>query len=374
MKSIKFLPFLTLVFFTACKSEPEAIVSENPTGGEEMVLSREQFEHNNMQLGELAEVNFPEIIRANGQVEVPPENLAKINVYEGGYVKQVPKLEGSEVEKGELILVLENPRYVELQQEYLELAGRLKYLESEFKRQKIMLEEKITSEKSFLRTESEYKSGLAQYNGLRQKLRMLNLDPQQVEKGVVTSRINIYAPISGTVDKVNVTKGTFVDPTFSVMEIVNTDHLHLRLQVFEKDIMKLREGQKIFFNLPQASEKNYEAEIYLVGKTIGPDRMAGIHAHMADSIKSRLAVGMFVEADIITEDEIRFALPENAIIEVGEIHYVLVLEKEEGDRLFFNRKVVEPLSTSNGYTAIKNAEALKGKKLLTKGAFDLLGN
>ncbi len=128
MKSSHFLPFLALLLLASCKPEPEVKTSETSTSGQEIVITKEQFQHNQMQLGEFAEVDFPEIIRANGQVEVPPENLAKISVFEGGYVKQVPKLEGSKVEKGELILTLENPRYVELQQEYSELSGQLKYL------------------------------------------------------------------------------------------------------------------------------------------------------------------------------------------------------------------------------------------------------
>lgn len=374
MKSTRFLPFLTLLVFASCKSEPETAVTENSETTDEVVVTKEQFQHNNMELGELTEVDFPQIVRATGQVEVPPENQAKITVFEGGYVKRVPKLEGSKVEKGDLILSLENPRYVELQQEYLELVGQLKYLKSEFERQRVMLEEKITSEKSFFRAESEYKSGLARFNALRKKLQMLNLNPQQVENGMVSSQINVYAPISGTVDKVNVTTGSFVEPAYNIMEIVNPDHLHLKLNVFEKDLMKIREGQKLLFSLPQAAERSYEAKVYLVGKTIDENRMASVHAHMADSLKDRLAVGMFVEAEIITASNTATALPENAITEVGEAHYVLVLKKEDEDKFIFTRKAVEPQSNFNGFTAIQDPESMRNKKLLTRGAFDLFGN
>ncbi len=223
-----------------------------------------------------------------------------------------------------------------------------------------MLDEKIYfRKKAFFKAESEYKGGLARYNALRQKLRMLNIDPQQVEKGKVTSQINIYAPISGTVDRVNVSKGMFVEPTYNIMEIVNTDHLHLKLNVFEKDLMSIFEGQKLTFSLPQAPLEIYEANIYLVGKTINEDRMAGVHAHLADDLKEKFAVGMFVEAQIITSSKKLPALPEGAIVEAGNLHYVLVLQESAGNEMSFTRKEVTPGHTYNGFTAIENAEALK---------------
>ncbi len=374
MKSIKFLPFLTVLLLASCKSEPAVATAEVNEDREGIVITKEQFEHNRMELGELTEKDFPEIIRVNGKIDVPPENRAQINVFEGGYVKRAPLLEGNNVKRGQLLLSLENPKYVELQQEYLELAGQLDYLKSEYERQQIMLEEKITSQKNFLRVESEYKSGLARYNGLRKKLQMLNINPQEVEAGRVTSEINIYSPISGTVDRVNVTKGMFVEPTHNIMEIVNTDHLHLELNAFEKDLMKIRVGQKINFSLPQEPSKNYDAEIWLVGKSIDENRMAGIHAHLEDSLKSKFAVGMFVEAQIITNSNLNPALPEAAVVEDNNAYYVLVMENRNGDDYVFRRMEVNPQNTFNEFTAIEDSEALRGKQILTKGAFSLIGS
>lgn len=374
MKTKQIFAFLALVFLASCKSEPEVATAEASITEDEIILTAEQFQHSKMELGNLIEADFPEIVRANGQVEVPPQNLAKINVFEGGYITRIQFLEGSKVERGELILSLENPLYVELQQEYLELAGQLDYLKSEFERQQIMLEENISSRKSFLKAESEYKTGLARYNAIRQKLQMLNINLQQVEKGNVTSQIDVYAPISGTVDRVNVSKGMFVEPTFNIMEIVNTDHLHLKLNVFEKDLMKIQEGQQLTFNLPQGPSNNYEAEIYLVGKTIDENRMASVHAHLPDSLKDKMAVGMFVEAQITTTSKKLPALPQEAIVEVNNAHYVLVLQEKRGGDMIFTREEVKPNATYKGFTSLEDAEALQGRKILTNGAFNLLGS
>lgn len=374
MKSIKFLAFLTVLLHFSCKSEPEVNTANRSENSEGIRITKEQFDHNEMELGTLTVQNFPDVIRVNGKIDVPPENRAIINVFEGGYVKRSPLLEGSKVKQGQLILSLENPKYVELQQEYLELAGQLAYLRSETERQEIMFGEKITSEKNFLRARSEYKTGLARYNALRKRLQMLNIDPQKVEEGNVSSEIFIYAPISGTVDRVNVSRGMFVEPNYNIMEIVNTDHLHLELNAFEKDLMRITEGQKVHFTMPQYPAKSYEAEIWLVGKTIDEDRTAGVHAHLADSLKEKFAVGMFVEAQIITKNKDLPALPEEAIVEVDNAYYVLVLDERSEENYNFKRRQVKPAVTFNGYTALEDPEALTGKQILTRGAFNLLGN
>ncbi|NJY61583.1 efflux RND transporter periplasmic adaptor subunit [Salinimicrobium sp. CDJ15-81-2] len=374
MKSIKILAFLTVLLLFSCKSEPQEDTANRNENSGGIAISKEQFDHNEMELGKLTVQNFPDVIRVNGKIDVPPENRAIINVFEGGYVKRSPLLEGSKVKQGQLILSLENPRYVELQQEYLELAGQLAYLRSETERQEIMFGEKITSEKNFLRAQSEYKTGLARYNALRKRLQMLNIDPQKVEAGKVTSEINIYTPISGTVDRVNVSRGMFVEHNYNIMEIVNTDHLHLELNAFEKDLMRIREGQKVHFTMPQYPATNYEAEVWLVGKIIDEDRRAGVHAHLADSLKEKFAVGMFVEAQIITKNKDLPALPEEAIVEVDNAFYVLVLDQNSGENYIFNRREVKPAETFKGYTTLEDPEALTGKQVLTRGAFNLLGN
>ena len=158
------------------------------------------------------------------------------------------------------------------------------------------------------------------------------------------------------------------------MEIVNTYHLHLELNAFEKDLMRIGKGQKVHFTMPQYPAKSYEAEIWLVGKTIDEDRTAGVHAHLADSLKEKFAVGMFVEGQIITKNKDLPALPEEAIVEVDNAFYVLVLDQSSGENYIFKRRQVKPAETFNGYTALEDPEALTGKQILTRGAFNLLGN
>src|SRR5690606_22930616 len=127
-----------------------------------------------------------------------------INAFVGGYVKRNPLLVGDAVKKGQALITLENPEYIEIQQQYLEVAEQLKFLKADFERQETLFDEKVTSEKRFLQAESEYRRNLAMYDGLKQKPQMLNINPAAVEQGKITSEITIYAPISGSITAVDV--------------------------------------------------------------------------------------------------------------------------------------------------------------------------
>ena len=249
MNKIYILLFSLVLVACGNSEKTTELVPETETHNDDITITKAQFEGEKMAFGTLAEYDFNETVKVNGMIDVPPKNKSSVSTFTGGYITKTPLLVGDSVKKGQLLVTLENPEFVELQQNYLEVSEQLNYLKSEFNRQKTLFDEKITSEKNYLKAESAYKSNLAHYNGLRKKLQMLNLNPSSVEQGRIASTINLYAPISGHVTKVNVSNGTYVSPSDVIMEIVDIDHIHLELLVFEKDIMQIKKDQKIEFTI-----------------------------------------------------------------------------------------------------------------------------
>ena len=350
-------------------TETNTASEENPNA---IVLSKQQFESENMQLGQLQEETFSDLVKANGMVDVPPENKSIVSTFMGGYVTKIPLLIGDVVKKGQLLATLENTEFVELQQQYLEIAEQLTFLKNEYERQKKLYNENITSQKNYLKAESDYKSNLAIYNGLQTKLRMMNINPTAVEQGQITSSINLYAPISGSVTKVNVSNGSFVSPVTELLEIINTEHIHIELTVFEKDILKLKKGQKIKFRVPEASNKIYDAEVHLVGTSIDENRTIKVHAHIEDEKNVNFIVGMFVEADIITDAETHFALPNEAMAKIDNDYFVLVVENKTDSDLTFKKEKIEIGAKNESFTEVLNYNVLERKDILIQGGFMLL--
>ena len=337
-------------------------------------VSQEQFDHSGMKLDVITEQSFPTTVNVTGMIDVPPENRAVVSATMGGYIKTTPLLIGDKVKKGQKLVTIENPEFVTMQQQYMEVDGQLSYLKSEYERQNTMVAENISSQKSFLKAESEYKTALAKHSGLRRQLTMLNISPEQVEKGNISSIATIFAPISGSITKVHVSKGTFVSPATSIMEIIDNDHIHLELSVFEKDIMQIKEGQEVEFRIPEASNQTYKGEVHLVGTSIDENRTIKVHAHLENEREANFLTGMFVEAKIITTSSKEESLPADAVAVVDGQSYVMVLDEQKDDTYYFKELGVKTLGTYDGRTALEKSSAFKpGAQFLVKGAFSLIG-
>ncbi len=367
-----------LTYFTSCnnseKKASDASVATTQMSDNLIRLTQEQFKNSKMKLGSLEEKSFPVIVETNGMIDVPPENKVVINATMGGYIKNTPYLIGDYVKKGQALVTVENPKFVTLQQNYIEVKEKLVYLKSENERQKILFDENITSQKNYLKAGSEYKTALASYNGLRKQLSMLNISISNVENGIITSTAPIHAPINGSITKVNVTRGMFVSPATPILEIIDNDHIHIELSVFEKDIMNIKKEQQIQFKIPEASNEIFEAEVYLVGTSIEENRTIKVHGHLKDEANHNFLTGMFVDASIITNNSLEQALPSEAIVTINDIFYVLVLDSKNESGSNFKQIKVQTGSTYNGYTVIKNAEKFDtADTFLTIGTFDLIG-
>ncbi|WP_291864650.1 efflux RND transporter periplasmic adaptor subunit [Maribacter sp.] len=357
---------------TSKTSEKSSSIENEEHRDKILEITKEQFNNAKMEIGKLTKQPFPETITTSGMIDVPPENKAVVSATMGGYIKSTPLLVGDQVTKGQSLVTIENPEFITLQQEYLEIKEQLTYLKSEYDRHKILFAENITSQKNYLKTESEYKTAKAKYNGFRKQLSMLNISSSNVDKGIITTVASVYAPISGSVTKMNVTKGTYVSAAAAILEIINNEHLHVELTVYEKDILKIKKGQEILFKIPEASKEVFKAKVHLIGKSINANRTITVHGHMEDESENNFLTGMFLDANIITSTTKEMGLPEDSIIEQDGKYFVLRLMPQT-DSYHFKMIEVNKGDTSNGYTAIKpNKNLTEDSQFLTKGAFNLI--
>lgn len=156
------------------------------------------------------------------------------------------------------------------------------------------------------------------------------------------------------------------------MEIIDNSHVHIELNVFEKDIMNMKKEQKIIFTIPEASKKKYNAEVHLVGTAIEKNRTIKVHGHLEDEDEENFLTGMFVEAEIITEETLLNALPNTAVIKTNDHNTVLLLDKKEGTTYYFMQNIVNVSNDGyNGYIPIDNSSDFKtDTQFLTIGAYN----
>jgi len=344
MKYSHIITVVTLFMFASlfsCKQEKHG--AEEGKIDESLVhITKEQFDHANMQTGNLQQAVFNDEIKARGMADVPPQSKATVSPVVSGSVKAIFVHQGDRVNKGQALLSFEGTEIIGLQQSYLETFGQVRSLESEYNRQKTLYAEKISSEKLFLEVESNYKKATAACEGLKQQLALLNIDTEKVRQGTIVSSAVIYAPIAGDVIRINVDISKFIQPSDVVAEIADTRQLQLYLSVFEKDIVSIKQGQKVNFSLPDSPNQLFTASVNIIGKAIDrADRTATVQALPAGDARNTLLTGMYIDAGIITGSKTVWALPVDALITEEEENFLLVLQSSNNNESIFQKVKVQ---------------------------------
>ena len=371
---IQYLSYLLVAILAACgQSSTQTTDAENAdsnTAALSVTLTETQVKNAGIVLGQVSTQPINQKIKASGKLDVPPQNLNSISAPYGGFLKSTNLLQGMHVHKGDIVAVMEHPDYIQLQQDYLENKSQLTYLKTELERQQELAKEEINSKKTLQKAKAEYETMHARVQGLRAKLELIKIDVNKLEQGTIQKTINLIAPINGYVTKVNTNIGAFVTANTVLFELVDTEHLHAEVSVFEKDLGTVKIGQQVAITLANETKPRL-AKVYLIGKEITDDRTVRVHCHLNEE-DNTLIPGMYLTAYIDVQAQGENALPDDAVVNHEGKSLVFELVENASGQFKFIPIEVTVLGTENGYTAIQASTPLIAKKLVTKGAYKVL--
>ena len=357
------------IVLTACNQktiEPLEVVDADI-----IQVTKAQFEGSKMQIEQLKTRDFDQTLTVTGAVEVPPKHKAVITSLLGGYIKSCDLQVGARVERGQTLMVLENPAFIDIQKDFIEVAQQIKYLKSEFERQKTLYEEKISSQKNFYKAESDYLQANGMYQSLKEKLQLLQINSNEVLKGNITSQVAIKSPISGQISQSDAAVGSFKAASEMMMEVIDIDYLQLQLFIFEKDIMTIRKGQKVKFKIVGNDLQQFDATVALVGNSIeNKDRTVTVYATLNSETELKFIAGMFVEAKIVVSTKKGWSIPKEALWIENDKTYLLV--QNDPKEFKFNKLKVEVGVKEEQFVEIMPQSNLNEQtNILTKGVFEL---
>ena len=362
------ITLIGLFFLYSCgnkktENETEAAPAiENTT-----TLTDAQIKNAGIETGKIEQKEISSLLKLNGKIDVPPQNLVSISVPMGGYLKYTKLLEGMYVTKGQVLCVVEDQQYIQLQEDYLLAKAKIGYAKAEFERQKELNRSKASSDKVYQLAQSEYNSLSVMVQSYGEKLKFAGINPNNVSTKTISKSINVYSPISGYVSKVNVNTGKYVAPSDILFEIVNPSDIHLALTVFEKDINKLVVGQSVVAYTNTNPEKKHYGKIILIGKDFSENKSTEMHCHFTNFDKALLP-GMYMNAEIELNSQQYNVLPSDAIVNYENKNYIFI---EKGNKRFEMKEVTTGTS-ENGYVVIVSNEDLKDANIVIKGSYSLL--
>lgn len=341
---------------------------------DEVVLTSEQYRIAGIATGKPEQRNLSSLVKVNGLMDVPPQNVVSISAPLGGYLKSAGLLEGQAVRKGQVLAVIENAEFIDIQQDYLESKSRMQFLSQELARQRELRKEEINAAKTLQQVSSEYNMMRAKLSGLEQKLALIGINKNSVSAGRIQRTSNLYAPISGFVTASNVNRGKYVTPSDVLFELSNKSDMHIALNVFEKDVRNIRVGQPIRFALANETEYNRQAKVYLIGKSTDPNGTIPVHCHLTTGEDPAMLPGMYVKALIETRTDNVLALPVEAVVASDGNHYVFVQKDTSGGNFTFTMVPITRGPEEGGYVGVTFPEGFEvsGAIVALKGAYAIL--
>jgi len=373
MKYNILIVLIALTTFSSCKNKSEETKRETPSAEtnatEEVKFTDAQIKAIGLELGTFVSKNLTTTLKINGKLSLTPQHQAQVSILTGGVVKTILVQDGEFVNTGKILATIVNTDVIQLQQDYLENNANLQYLEKEYQRQKELRDDDINSGKTFQQSQRELQIAQAKKETLKSKLAQLGINAAGLSSKNIASSIAIKAPISGYIQHVNLSMGKFADANAVLFEIVDNRYLHLDLKVFEKDIHKIKIGQKIIFSDANDVSHTHSATIFAINRAFEPNEQAVlVHAKINETTETLLP-GMYVEARVKVNNEQTTALPSEAIVNNGDEHFIFV----EKTKNTFQQIKVQTGSSDMGYTEVKPIDEVSPTaKVVIKGAYYLL--
>lgn len=373
------LTVITFVGFSFL-SQSKAETSESENQEEEIdfqniPLSEKQVKAVDLKMGEAQEREMDAMLHVNGSLVLRAQDMGNVSSLMGGIVKNVYVKEGQMVSRGQVVATIENTDVVTLQREYYTAYKESEMARLELDRQKTLASAGAGIKKTLQMSEKNYKVAQANLLGTGRQLQQMGISTKEVAKGKFTTVFPLRAPISGTVSDMQASLGSYADMQTPLMKIRNNHAVECDLNVFEKDIAKVKVGDQVLVSLTNQPGVNVSGRVYGMNQYLNKGtKSVAVHVKLDAKRGAKLFEGMYVSGQIATGRQLCITLPDKAIVSADGKQYVFALNQQhsKGGTYSFSRHEVTTGVSNNGYTEVALCKHLKkGQKIVTDNAFYL---
>lgn len=373
------LTVITFVGFSFL-SQSKAETSESENQEEEIdfqniPLSEKQVKAVDLKMGEAQEREMDAMLHVNGSLVLRAQDMGNVSSLMGGIVKNVYVKEGQMVSRGQVVATIENTDVVTLQREYYTAYKESEMARLELDRQKTLASAGAGIKKTLQMSEKNYKVAQANLLGTGRQLQQMGISTKEVAKGKFTTVFPLRAPISGTVSDMQASLGSYADMQTPLMKIRNNHAVECDLNVFEKDIAKVKVGDQVLVSLTNQPGVNVSGRVYGMNQYLNKGtKSVAVHVKLDAKRGAKLFEGMYVSGLIATGRQLCMTLPDKAIVSADGKQYVFALNQQhsKGGTYSFSRHEVTTGVSNNGYTEVALCKHLKkGQKIVTDNAFYL---
>jgi len=228
--------------------------------------------------------NIVEIVSANGKIQ--PETELKITSDVSGEIVDMLVKEGDQVKKGQLLCRIKPDIYestierveasvnstkanlktnvAQLEQAKANLANA----EATHARNKKLYDQNAISQQEFDASKAQYEAAKANVEGLQENIKASEFNVKGMEASLKEASTNldktyIYAPVDGTVSKLNVEKGERVVGVTGlqgteILRLANLNEMEVSVEVNENDIIRVHKNDTALIEVDAYMDKKFK--------------------------------------------------------------------------------------------------------------------
>ncbi len=383
MKRIIFVVVITVLalvgftFFTThsvAKSQDREEEHEEEVDYADIPLTEKQVSAVDLRMDEVSKRSMDQVVEATGVLYLPAQNKGEVSSLMGGVVKNIYVKEGQTVSKGQIVASVENTDVMSLQREYYSIYKECEFAKAEMERQKTLSQSGAGVKKTLQQSTKDYQVAHASLTGIGRQLQQIGISTSAVAQGKFVTTFPLRTPISGVVSQIMSSLGSFADMQTPVMSIRDNQAVECNLNVFEKDLSKVKPGNRVCLSLTNQSGVSLSGEVYGMNQyfTDGTKSVA-VHVRLHPTKGVKLFDGMYVTGKIATSAQLCQTLPSKAIVKTDGKQYIFALNgSPRKGKYSFSRHEVSTGVTDGRYTEVQLCKHIKeGQKIVTDNAFYL---
>jgi len=334
-------------------------------------LSTEALESLRLTYARAEERELSPSLQVPAEVSAVPDREATVGPRVAGRVVDVRVNIGDRVERGGALVILESDEVGRAWADWIAARARAAVARRKLDRQHRLLEDRITSQRALEESEGEQQVADADLQATRTRLATFGITPsEQAPRN--PARVTLTSPIAGTVVARSVHVGQWVEPSETVIEVIDLDELWIRASVYEREMRLVEVGQAVQVEVRAFPGEVFSGTVAQVSGTLDErTRSVGIRVVLPNP-EHRLRPGMFATARVqgthAHAPRRLLGIPWAAIQQVDG-HQAVFVKVEDGvfelRRVHTGERAGDLVEILNGLTA--------GDEVVAEGSFLLKG-
>lgn len=351
-------------------AQEEGVGSSDPDSRLSVLIPEAATARNPIKLAKVSTSRLAGDIQVVGNVSADADHFAIVGPLVAGRVTRLVVGVGSRVKRGQVMAEVESAEVGDARAALLSAKARLSAADANLRRERELADKRISSAREREIAEAQWATEKAAVRAAEERLRAIGLnegDIRAVEENGHGGRVPIRAPIDGAVIERPVTLGEAVERATDAFKIADLTHVWVLLDVYEKDLARVRVGQRI-----EARTDSYPGEIfrgrvaYLAPVIEEATRTAKVRVEL-DNPAGKLRIGQLVSAKLLGDADAVptavVAVPRTAVQRIDGKPLVFV-RKPGG----FERRGVELGVTGGDMIEIRKGLAV-GEEIASDGGF-----